>query len=130
MKAYIISLALVSAFALFGAPAATALTQDEVNQCNALASSFAPRKAEFDDKSALRDTLATKAEEAGDAWEDAEALRLFSAEHTQAANTAEAEYLEAKAAFETAESEVRALGAALNEDFTIFNTKCVKDQAS
>ena len=127
MKTYILSLAVISAFALFVAPSSAALTQEEITQCNTLASSFAPRKAEFDEKSALRDSLAVKAEEAGDIWEEAEALRLFSTEHAEEADKTEAEYLEAKAAFETAEADVRVLGAALNEDFTRFNKTCVSE---
>lgn len=124
MKRSILFLAAV--IAALAAPA-SALTASEVRQCQAMAATFAPKKADFDTLTATRDTLADEAEMAGDIWENAEALRHFSIEAAAEADAARVIYDEAVEAFDNAEYALRAQGAQLNQDFAAYNAKCVKD---
>ncbi|MEL7129561.1 MAG: hypothetical protein AAGK23_08430 [Pseudomonadota bacterium] len=103
---------------------AVALTADEARECQVLASSFGPKKATFEAKSAERDTLALAAETAGETWENAEALRNFSADSAAEADTARQAYDAALASFDVAEAEVLQLGLQLNDEFIAFNSRC------
>lgn len=117
--------ALVAAFAL--SPFAAAMTPSDVRTCNSLASGFKAKTAAYETAQAERDEAAAEAELAGDAWEEAEDLRLFSDENAMEADTALAVYEAAKADFEMAEAAVQEQGMALNAEISRYNARCVKD---
>ena len=106
---------------------AAALTESEVRQCNAMAATFAPKQAEFEAKTAERDALALQAEDAGEAWENAEALRAFGAEGAAEADAAKRVHEEAVAAFEAFQYAWQSMGQQLNTDIAAFNAKCLAD---
>ncbi|MEM7662841.1 MAG: hypothetical protein AAF292_11370 [Pseudomonadota bacterium] len=118
-------LPLLLAFSL-SAPA-SALTENEVRQCRAMAATFAPKKAEFDEMAAKRDELALLAEKAGEAWENAETLRNFSPEAAAEADIAKAKYDAARAAFDQVQYAWAAAGRQLNADFSAYNAKCAAE---
>ncbi|MEM9668736.1 MAG: hypothetical protein AAF950_07400 [Pseudomonadota bacterium] len=106
---------------------ASALTEGEIRQCNALAATFGPKKAEFDALTAARDELAAAAETAGEDWENAEALRDFGADKAAAADAKKATYDEALIAFEATQRTWQTAGQQLNADFATFNATCTAD---
>ena len=106
---------------------ASALTAKEARACNAMAASFAPKKTEFEALSTQRDKLVVEVEDAGVVWDDAEALRNFSAGHAEDADAKKAAYDDAVARFDGVEQAYRVTGAQLNEDFAAYNRKCVTD---
>jgi len=111
----------------FAAPDAAALTSSEARACNAMAASFKPKRAEFDALTAQRDALSVAVEEAGEAWDAAEALRNFGAENAAEADNKKTVYDAAVVDFDTAEFAYRATGLQLNEDFAAYNQKCATD---
>jgi len=125
MRYLLLALAFVST-----ATPASALTQDEARQCRAMAATFAPKKAEFEELAAQRDELAEAAEAAGEAWEEAEQLRNFGSDLAASAAKADAlkvVYDDARAAFDRAQYAWAATGQQLNADFAAFNAKCSSD---
>lgn len=121
MKHIFIPLALLVAASM---PSASAMTANEARACNAMAASFGPKKADFEILVAERDRLVLVVEETGDAWEAAEALRNFSAQHAADADARKAAYDNAVVQFDAAEMAYRVTGAQLNEDFAAYNAKC------
>lgn len=117
--------ALVAAFAV--SPIASAMTPSDVRTCNSLASGFKTKSAAYEAAQAERDEAAAEAELAGDAWEEAEDLRLFSDENALQADTALVAYEAARADFEMAEAAVQEQGVALNAEISRYNARCVKD---
>lgn len=69
-------------------------------------------------------TLADEAEAAGEAWENAEALRNFSADNAAEADALKASFDEAKARFYSFENRLREDTNALNRDANEFNSIC------
>ena len=120
---------MIPLLALFVFPVSTAsaLSATEVKACNAMAASFGPKRAEFDELTARRDALAIEVEEAGDIWEEAEALRNFSAGHATDADTKKAAYDDAVTRFDRADQAYRVTGAQLNDDFAVYNIKCATE---
>ncbi|MEM7007315.1 MAG: hypothetical protein AAF498_15670 [Pseudomonadota bacterium] len=103
---------------------AFALTETEARQCRAMAATFGPKKAEFDEMTMTRDELAAAAEAAGEDWENAEALRGFSPEAAAEADVLKVAYEAARAEFEQTQYAWSAVGRQLNADFAAFNAKC------
>lgn len=117
-------IALSACIAIGLAPSAVALTQDEIKRCNAMAASFAAKKAEITEAKALLDAKAEETELAGERWEAAEAMKLMS---PQAAKEAE----DSKAAWDALKKDVYREQIALqsrvkllNSDVASFNASC------
>ena len=122
-------LKLLSIAALLASAAAPAfsLTQDEIKKCNAMAASFAAKKAEIAEAKKTLDAKAEKTELAGESWVAAEEMKLMS---PQAAKEAQAK----KAAWETLKAEVYREQMALqsrvkmlNKDVAAYNASCSTD---
>lgn len=73
---------------------------------------------------AERDELVIKVEDAGDAWDESEATRGWTAEHTAAADAAKAEYGELKSELEALDADLQAKVASLNEGVAAYNRTC------
>ncbi|MEM1087586.1 MAG: hypothetical protein AAGH90_07645 [Pseudomonadota bacterium] len=108
-------------------PSASALTNAEVRQCNALGKSLKARQADAKAKAEARETLLVQVEAAGDAWEEAEGLRNFSTDYALKADTTKAAYEELKTDLLLKERSLQSLVARLNEDVALFNSQCVTD---
>jgi len=108
-------------------PAASALTQGEARECQALAASFGPAKAALEAQVSERDGLAAEAEAAGEAWENAENVRTLGADEAAAADALRISFDERKAAFELVEADLFEKSQTLNKDFARFNNLCVTD---
>jgi len=124
MKKLISLLALSLAFA---GPVASALTAEDAKTCKALAESFGPAKTALEAKVAERDGLATEAEAAGEAWENAENVRTLGAESAAEADALRVVFDEKKAAFNLVEADLFEKSQKLNADFARFNYLCVED---
>ncbi|MEM1035614.1 MAG: hypothetical protein AAGI14_02510 [Pseudomonadota bacterium] len=119
------SLAALATLAL-AIPSASALTNAEVKQCNALGKSLKARQADAKTKAETREGLLEKVEVAGDAWEEAEGLRNFSDDYATKADLTKAEYETLKGELLREERSLQALVSRLNEDVAVYNGKCVK----
>ena len=124
MKKLLSLLALSLAFAV---PVASALSTEDAKTCKTLAESFGPAKTALEAKLAERDGLATEAEAAGEAWENAENVRTLSQEAAAQADALRVVFDEKKAAFEVVEADLSERSQKLNADFARFNKLCVKD---
>ena len=120
------SLAALATLAL-SVPSASALTNAEVRQCNALGKSLQARQADAKTKAETRESLLEKVEVAGDAWEEAEGLRNFSDDYATKADLTKAEYETLKGELLREERSLQALVSRLNEDVAVYNGKCVKN---
>lgn len=112
---------------ILASPAAFALTQSQARECQALAGSFAPARADLEAKVAQRDALALEAEAAGEAWENAENIRTLSADKAAEADALRESFEAKKAEFEVIEESLHIASSKLNRDFSRFNTLCVSD---
>lgn len=124
MKYILIPLLLLS---VVPAHSASALTANETRACNAMAASFGPKRAEFNALTTQRDDLAIAVEDAGDAWDAAEALRNFGADKAAEADATKSTYDALVAEFDAVEQAYRVTGTQLNEDFAAYNHKCATD---
>lgn len=112
--------------ALLAAPA-HALTQAQVEQCNAMAATFPAKQASIAEQTAARDALAERTELAGETWEAAEELRAFSAEHAATADEARQTWESLKADTMAVERALMADVRMLNNDVAQFNKRCAPE---
>ena len=108
-------------------PTASALTNPEVRQCNALGKSLKARQADAKAKAETRESLLVEVETAGDIWEEAEEERLFSQDHASKADTTKATYETLKADLLQEELLLQDLVSRINQDVARYNRICVKD---
>ncbi|MEM1391426.1 MAG: hypothetical protein AAGG45_10120 [Pseudomonadota bacterium] len=108
-------------------PTASALTNPEARQCNALGKSLKARQADAKAKAQMRESLLIEVEAAGDAWEEAEELRNFSNEYASKADTTKATYETLKANLLQEELLLQDLVGRMNQDVARYNRTCVKD---
>lgn len=106
--------------------AAQANSTQDVQACRAMAATIAPREAEIAALAAERDDVAASVERYGDAWEDAEALRLASAGHAATADAAKAAYDEARKLLSRREMALQATVRQFNADADAFNNRCAR----
>ncbi len=109
------------------APDALALTESEARRCQTLAAGFEKKRQDIEIAQAERDAAVVTAEDAGEAWENAEAERLFGEPQAAAADAAKAAYDDAKAAHQIAEARLFDLANAFQRDAAFFNQTCVAD---
>ena len=106
-------------------PAASALTQAQLRECQALSKSIGPATASLEEKNLERDALAEETEAAGEAWENAENIRTLSADKAAIADSLKATYEDFKDRLNTFEGELFDSSQKLNKDVFRFNTLCV-----
>ena len=73
---------------------------------------------------AERDALVLKVEDAGDAWENNQALRNFSAEQARQADSSRAAYEDLKARLRAVEADLQEKAASANARVNAYNTHC------
>lgn len=103
---------------------ANALTAADAARCKAMAGTLAPKKAEIQEMQTERDAMAVTVEVKGEAWEDAEAVRLFSAAHAEAADVAKAEYDALRKQLANKEMALQAQVGQFNQDISAYNQSC------
>lgn len=123
MKPVIYSLSALTAIVLFAAPQASA------QSCAQQAADLQNRQVEAQALADTRLTLVDQVEEAGDAWENAEAMRHFSSENANEADATKIKYETLKADLIDKEISLQALVAALNEDVAVYNAACTKSES-
>ena len=120
MKPMISSLSALGAIFLLAAPMATAQT------CSQKATQLQERQVEAQALADARLELVDEVEDAGDAWENAEAMRHFSAESAEQADATKIRYETLKADLMQKEVSLQTLVGSLNEQVAAYNAACVK----
>jgi len=118
---------LIAFAALSLVPSASAMGQGDGRSCGALAKQVKADSQDVQARQAAIETLASDAELAGEAWENAEALRAFSPEQAAEADALKADYETSRTTFETAQIELSERASALNTDIAAYNARCVRD---
>ncbi|MEM0986548.1 MAG: hypothetical protein AAGJ32_09895 [Pseudomonadota bacterium] len=121
--------AILSSCVLIGAgiAPASASAQDQARKCTAMAKTFDAKTTEVEALTQARAQSAAAAEAAGEAWENAETVRHFSAEQAQAADRAKAAWDTAKADFHGKDAALRSAAAMLNRDIVEYNRACAPE---
>ena len=118
-------LALALLAAAFSGPA-FANGKADAAACKAMQAALKPRQQEVDTLLAQRDASAESVEVTGEAWDDAETMRLASAAHASAADTTKAAYEEARQQLAKDELALQSVLKQYNADITTFNTRCTR----
>lgn len=103
---------------------ADALTPQDIKRCRAMAATLAPKSAEIKELTTRRDDLAILVEDKGDVWENAESLRLLSAEHARTADETKADYQASRQEFMRTEHALQAKLQQFNQDVSAYNASC------
>ena len=112
---------------MLATPFASALTPEEIRECQTLAASFAPTKKAIEGKVAERDVLAADTEAAGEAWQNAQNVRYLTPERAAEADALRLVWDQKKEAFNTFESELWEMSNNLKKDSRRFNLLCATD---
>jgi len=121
MKPMISSLSALVAIVILAAPGAIA------QSCSHQAGQLQERQTEAQQIAETRLTLVDEVEAAGDAWENAEAMRHFGSKEADEANATKTEYEALKASLMQKEATLQALVVTLNDQVAAYNTKCVRN---
>lgn len=121
MKPVIFSLGALGTLFVLAAPMAAA------QSCSQQAAQLQERQVAAQELADARRTLVDQVEAAGDAWENAEALRNFGEEQAAEADATKVAYETLKADLLDKESSLQGLVFSLNEQVTAYNTKCVRN---
>ena len=121
MKPMISSLSALVAIVVFTVPSASALT------CAQQAADLQNRQSEVQKVADARLALVDELEAAGDAWENAEAMRNFGADQAAQADTTKVAYDALKADLMAKEQSLQAMVVAINDDVAAYTKRCVKD---
>lgn len=92
--------------------------------CYSQGKALKAQQAEATALKAERDELVIAVEDAGDAWEEAEAMRGWTADQTAAADAAKAEYDARKAELHELEADLQTKVSSLNEGVAAYNRNC------
>ncbi|WP_156807820.1 hypothetical protein [Henriciella marina] len=76
---------------------------------------------------AERNAVVPELEAAGDAWEDAQTVRNFSADHAMRADQAKVAYDASKSKLRSIEAELQEAVANVNERVSVYNRHCASD---
>ena len=117
------SLMIIAMFSSITLPA-SALSQAEIKQCNAMAATFSVKKAELTKAKKALEAKAEATELAGEEWEAAEQEKLFSDEATQKASDTKARWTALKSEFARDQLALQSKLKMLNTDVAAYNLKC------
>ena len=123
MKPMISSLSALAAIVVLAIPHASALS------CAEQAADLQTRQAKAQKTAEARLALVEEVEAAGDAWENAEALRNFGEEQALEADTTKIAYEGLKSDLFEKEVALQNLVVSLNQDVAAYNESCAKDQS-
>ena len=114
-------LGMIAIAAALMTPTASALSS---KSCNAAANTLTSGQAKAKKMVAAREALVQKVEDAGDSWEEAEALRLYSPAQAAQADESLATYESLKSKLMSDEAEMQAFVADLNQKSADYNRTC------
>ena len=125
----IMTLKYLTLFALLASAAvpASALTQAEIEKCNAMSQSFSAKQTAIKKAKAALDKKAELAEEAGERWEAAEEMKLISARNAKMASDAKTEWERLKNEVYREQMALQSNLKMLNKDIAAFNTSCATE---
>ena len=123
MKPMISSLSALAAIVVLAIPTASALS------CAEQAADLQTRQAKAQKTAEARLALVEEVEAAGDAWENAEALRNFGEEQALEADMTKIAYEGLKSDLFEQEVALQNLVVSLNQDVAAYNESCAKDQS-
>ena len=106
------------------APFASAMSGSAVAQCSQQARTLKAQKVAATDLKTERDALVEEVEAAGEAWDVAEATRLFGDAEAQKADAAKAEYDALKAELISLEAKLQEKVSDLNAGVAAYNEAC------
>lgn len=115
------SLSTLAAIFVLAVPSASALS------CSQQAAQLQDRQNAAQALADARLTLVDEVEAAGDAWENAEAMRNFSPEQAAEADATQLVYEELKADLLQKEVSLQAKVVSLNQEVIDYNKKCVRN---
>lgn len=121
MKPMISSMSAFAAIVILAAPNASALN------CAEQAAELQNRQIKAQEVAEARLVLVDEVEAAGDAWENAEAMRNFGKEQAAEADTTKVAYDTLKADLMDKERALQAMVVSLNDEVAAYNSKCVKE---
>ena len=122
---------LIAAIFAIAAPVAAAdaaISAKDLARCQAMSATFKPKQEEIARQKEARDAQAELVETKGEAWDDAEVVRNFSAGQAKAADAARADYEVAKADLIRMEQGLQAAVTALNADVEAYNRSCTTSE--
>lgn len=123
MKPMISSLSALAAIVVLAIPHASALS------CAEQAADLQTRQAKAQKIAEARLVLVEEVEAAGDAWENAEALRNFGEDQAVEADSTKVAYEGLKSDLFEKEVSLQNLVVSLNQDVAAYNESCAKDQS-
>jgi SMC interacting uncharacterized protein involved in chromosome segregation len=106
---------------------ASALSQNDLERCQAMAATLAPKQAEITQLKEKRDTAAAKLAEMRAEWEEAETMRNFDADAAQRADALDADYETLERTVANSERALQALVQQFNQDVAAYNSSCSTD---
>lgn len=121
MKPMISSLSALAAVFVIAAPNASALT------CAQQAAELQNRQIEVQEIADARLALLDEVEAAGDAWENAEAMRNFGTDQAAQADTQKVAYDTLKSDLMDKEVALQSMVISLNDEVAAYNKACVKE---
>ncbi|MEL7541171.1 MAG: hypothetical protein AAGJ51_09740 [Pseudomonadota bacterium] len=121
MKPMISSLSALAAMIVITTPAASALT------CAEQAADLQKRQTKAQQIADARIALVDEVEAAGDAWENAEAMRNFSKDQAAQADATKVAYDALKSDLFVKEQSLQAMVVSLNQDVAAYNKRCTKE---
>lgn len=123
MKPMISSLSALAAIVVLAMPQASALS------CSEQAADLQNRQAKAQKIAEARLVLVEEVEAAGDAWENAEAMRNFGEDQAVEADSTKVAYEGLKSDLFEKEVALQNLVVSLNQDVAAYNESCAKDQS-
>ena len=121
MKPMISSLSVFAAIALLAVPSASALS------CAEQAADLQTRQSQIQTIAETRLALVDEVEEAGDAWENAEAMRNFGSDEAEQADMTKVAYETLKSDLMQKEVSLQTMVSSLNQDVAAYNQRCITD---
>ena len=103
---------------------AQALSDRDMRRCQAMAATMAPKQADIQKHQEKRASLLEIVEAKGEAWDNAEAMRLFSEDEAAAADAAKEAYEQSKFELHNVERALQAKVAQFNQDVASYNQTC------
>ena len=117
----------ISSLGALGALMTIAALPASAQSCSQHAAQLQERQVAAQELADARVTLVDDVEAAGDAWENAEALRNFGDDQAAEADATKVAYETLKAELLEKETTLQGLVVALNEEVGAYNKKCVRN---
>ncbi|MEM9937713.1 MAG: hypothetical protein AAF768_02600 [Pseudomonadota bacterium] len=118
---------ILSAAAICGAVSlpASALTEKQIRECQALGKSIQVRQGEVQTMTAKRDRALEVLELTGQQWDDVEIHRMISAGHAAEADKRKAAYEVEKTEFMKLDAALQSKNRMVNQSIVHYNARCV-----